>query len=234
MFVARNFLFPLVFVVLVLTTQPQFPFDSEQADRWMDLIGIGIACTGQLCRALAIGQADNIRRGGRQKKVAAKHLITWGIYAHTRNPLYLGNLLVVIGLSVIANNSWWYLSMLPLFAGVYWSIIFAEEEFLARQFGQEYIEYCRSVPRLLPRLAGVWRSCAAVAFDWQRVLRKEYSTACSGMTMTVGLLIWERWARFGYDARATQIHVLVVCLVAVGLFYVGSRQLNLRLKKARA
>ncbi len=48
MFIARNFLFPLVFVALVLTTQPQFPFGSEQTDWWMDLGGIGVACVGQI------------------------------------------------------------------------------------------------------------------------------------------------------------------------------------------
>jgi protein-S-isoprenylcysteine O-methyltransferase Ste14 len=234
MFSARNFLFPLVFALLILTTQPKFLFGSEQADRWMDFLGIGVACVGQICRALAVGQADNIRRGGRKKKVAAKRLITYGVYAHTRNPLYLGNLLIIIGLGLIANNYWWYLVMLPLFAAVYWSIISAEEEFLSRQFGQEYADYCQSAPRLLPRLSGLWRSCTESSFDWQRVLRKEYSTACSGMTMTTGLLIWERWAHFGYTARASQINGLVLCLVAIGLLYVGTWRVNIMLKKSQA
>ncbi len=226
MFFARNFLFPVAFILLLLITRPGLPFDSERADWGLDLLGIVIAFSGQACRALAIGQTENIRRGGRQKKVSAKKLITHGVYAQTRNPLYLGNLLIICGLGLIANNFWWYLLMLPLFIVVYVSIILAEEEFLSREFGQHYAHYCLSTPRLVPRFTGLWRSCTMVTFDWQRVLRKEYGVACSWMSMATGLLIWELWARFGYTARAAQINGLILCLGLIAFFYVGTSRMK--------
>lgn len=226
MFVARNVLFPLVFTVLILTTRPELPFDSERADWWLDVLGILVACVGQSCRALAIGQTENIRRGGkerdgRKKQVFAKQLIQHAVYAHTRNPLYLGNLLIILGLGLIANNLWWYLIMLPGFIGVYWSIVLAEEEYLSHQFGPEYAEYRRSVNRFFPRLTGLWTSCTQYPFDWRRVLRKEYSVACSWLCMGVGLLIWERWERFGYAAQAPQIDDLALGFVAILIFYLS-------------
>jgi protein-S-isoprenylcysteine O-methyltransferase Ste14 len=220
-FSARNILFPLTFMVLLVLTRPEFPFGSELGDWWLDLLGVVVAFSGQACRALAIGQAENIRRGGRQKRVAASRLIRHGIYAHTRNPLYLGNLLIVGGLGLIANNYWWYLIALPMFVVVYWSIVFAEEEFLVRQFGQEYATYYQSVNRFLPSLSGLGASCRQGAFDWRRVFRKEYSVACSWMSMAILLLIWERWERFGYVARRTQIHELLLFLLSLLALYVS-------------
>ncbi len=224
LFRARNFLFPLTFLLLLLTTQPQLLLGSETLDWWMDLVGLAIVVAGQGCRALAVGQAENIRRGGRTrdgrpKQVFAKRLIQHGIYAHTRNPLYVGNLLIVMGLGIIANNLWWYCAMFPAFVGIYRSIVAAEEEFLAQQFGQEYSDYLRTVNRFLPSLPGLWRSCADCSFDGLRVIRKEYSVACSWLLMVVGLLIWERWEHFGYTAKATQIHQLVFALGGILLGY---------------
>ncbi|MBI3248432.1 MAG: isoprenylcysteine carboxylmethyltransferase family protein [Deltaproteobacteria bacterium] len=224
LFRARNFLFPLAFLLLLLTTQPQLLLNNETLDYWMDFFGIIVVAAGQGCRALAVGQAENIRRGGRTrdgrpKQVFAKRLIRHGIYAHTRNPLYLGNLLIVAGLGIVANNPWWYLLVFPTFVGMYWSIVAAEEEFLARQFGQEYTDYLRTVNRFLPSLPGLWRSCAECSFDGLRVIRKEYSVACSWLLMSVGLLIWERWEHFGYAAKAAQIHQLVFVLGGILLGY---------------
>ena len=220
-FSARNILFPLIFIVLLLSTRPEFPFGSELNDWWLDLCGIIVALSGQACRALAIGQAENIRRGGREKRVAAKSLIHHGIYAHTRNPLYLGNLLIVGGLGLIANNFWWYLVALPVFIGVYWSIVFAEEEFLVRQFGQEYVLYYQSVNRFLPSLAGFRSSFRQSTFDWRRVFRKEYSIACSWVSMAITLLIWERWERFGYAVKKVEIQNLFFFLLGVAIVYVS-------------
>src|SRR5262249_11055375 len=87
----RDYLFPLL--ILLLTTTPTLPFGSERADRWMVLLGFAVVLAGQGCRFLAIGFVDNIRRGGHHKRIAAETLIRGGVFAHTRNPLYLGDLL---------------------------------------------------------------------------------------------------------------------------------------------
>lgn len=220
--------------MLLFTTKPEFALNSERVDEWMDLLGFCVALLGQGCRALAVGQVENIRRGGRtregegrRRQVFARRLIRHGVYAHTRNPLYLGNLLIILGLGLIANNSWWYLIVFPAFFFVYWSIVQAEEDFLLRQFGQEYIEYRHAVNRFLPRLAGLRRSCAWHPIDWRRVLRKEYGVTCAWLSMSVGLLIWERWESYGHAERAAQIDDLALCLAALLLVYLTMWRLKL-------
>jgi protein-S-isoprenylcysteine O-methyltransferase Ste14 len=74
-----------------------------------------------------------------------------GPYAYTRNPLYLGSMLLAFGFAVAAHSWWTALALAILFALIYWPTIRSEEQFLRRRF-REYEEYCRRVPRLLPRL----------------------------------------------------------------------------------
>jgi protein-S-isoprenylcysteine O-methyltransferase Ste14 len=78
-------------------------------------------------------------------------LTTSGPYAYTRNPLYLGSLLVGIGFAVAAR-SWWVGGMLAaMFFAIYVPVIRGEERFLRQQF-PEFDEYARRVPRMLPRV----------------------------------------------------------------------------------
>ncbi len=222
-FLFRDYLFPLTFVLFLLTTTPMYPFGSEWWDQRMDVVGILIAVLGQAYRLLAAGGAENIRRRGQAGRIGAAQVIRQGVFAHSRNPLYLGNLLIVCGFVVIANNVWWYVFVLPIFIAVYVAIILAEEEFLLQRFGSSYADYCRTVNRFMPQWRGLRQSLAAVAFDWRRALRREYGNMCSWGLMIFVLLIWERWGRFGYVARKGEIHALFGMLVLVLVIYVSLR-----------
>jgi len=223
LFLFRDYLFPIAFLFVLLLTRPAFPFGSERGDWVMDGIGIVIALLGQGYRMLTAGCADNIRRRGHQGHIGAARVIRDGMFAHSRNPLYFGNVLIIVGFVVIANNIWWYLIVLPIFVVVYFAIILAEEEFLLQKFGSPYVEYCREVNRFLPQLRGLSQSLAQSAFDWRRAVRREYGNICSWGTMVFVMLIWERWERFGYAARKGEIHELLGFLFAVLLVYVSLR-----------
>lgn len=225
----RNYLFPLTFLLFAFLTTPRFPFGSERADWWMDVFGITVISLGLICRALAVGCVENIRRGGHQKRITAHQLIRVGFFAHSRNPLYLGNLLIVCGFTLIVNCFWWYLFLLPGFLGIYSSITLAEEDCLARKFGQEYEDYCRAVcRRFVPTFAGLFRSLARCGFDWKRVLRKEYGIVCTSMAMTLSLLIWERWEHYGYVTRKSGIQELLLLMLLVLVLYGGTLWLKAR------
>jgi hypothetical protein len=87
-------------------------------------------------------------------------LTTTGPYAHTRNPLYLGSMLIAFGFAAAAA-SWVVLAVLVLlFAAIYIPTIQSEEAYLREHFAG-YDAYARAVPRLLPRGAGAERELAA-------------------------------------------------------------------------
>ncbi len=215
----RDYFFPSVFVLLVVTTTPELPFNSTRLDYWLDRVGLAVIILGQGCRLLAVGSVDNIRRGGHRKHIAAHLLIRTGIFAHTRNPLYLGNLLIVTGLVVIANCRWWYFLVLPGFVGVYWAIVLAEEEFLRRQFGPAYTAYVQTVNRFVPTLRGLSQSLRHGAFSWSRALRKERGVVCTWWFAAMVLLVWEQWTWGAVVAWTTGLPFILLLLLLTLLTY---------------
>lgn len=78
-------------------------------------------------------------------------LTTTGPYAHTRNPLYLGSILIAAGFGAASQNIWLVLAMLLLFLLIYLPVIRGEEEYLRGKFSG-FDDYASHVPRLLPRM----------------------------------------------------------------------------------
>ncbi|HLH10207.1 MAG TPA: isoprenylcysteine carboxylmethyltransferase family protein [Terriglobales bacterium] len=108
---------------------------------WLSLAMGGVVATGGVwLRAAASG---HVRKNA--------ELTTTGPYAYTRNPLYLGSVLIACGFAV-ASRSWIvFLICLALFLAIYLPVIRSEEQFLRSQF-VGFSEYCERVPRLIPRL----------------------------------------------------------------------------------
>lgn len=196
-FRARNIFFPVAILVLLLLSPPRLSFASAGLDRGVDALGVFVALVGQAIRVLVIGLAY-IQRGGRGGKVHADELVVDGVFAFSRNPLYVGNILVLAGIFLVANSPALTFVGIPLFAFIYASIVAAEEEFLGAKFGAAYADYCRRVPRFLPRDPAFLGVARSMQFDWRRVLRKEYGSTFTWMTIMLGLFLWE-----AYIARGT-------------------------------
>jgi len=95
---------------------------------------------GLLVRALASG---HVRKN--------EALATSGPYAYTRNPLYLGSLLIGVGFAVAARSWWVGLALVVMFFAIYLPVIRDEEAYLREKF-PEFEEYAQQVPRMLPRI----------------------------------------------------------------------------------
>ncbi len=167
----RNKLFPLFYALLFLPSPPIV------ADRAVPLMwaGFAVSGTGQGIRVATIG-LKYIIRGGRRRRVYAEDLVTEGIFAHVRNPLYAGNILILLGLGVMANSLIFHLVAVPLFLLMYHAIVRAEEAFLEKKFGPAYLRYTRDVNRWVPRFRGLRTAFAEMEFHWRRVLIREYTT----------------------------------------------------------
>jgi protein-S-isoprenylcysteine O-methyltransferase Ste14 len=171
----RNAIGPLVFLVAMAAGTPTYPLGRPDLNLVLDVAGIVVALLGQAMRIITIGY-EYIERGGRNRQVYASKLVQGGVFSHCRNPLYLGNILLAVGISMVVHSLVFYLAVLPLVGLVYISIVSAEEDFLRGKFGNEYVDYCRRVNRWIPRWKGWTQSIANMEFNWRRVLVKEYNT----------------------------------------------------------
>jgi len=196
LFKYRNLIFPLLFFLMILGTKPFL--GNRQTDAWIYVTGFIIALGGQVIRALTIGLAY-IVRGGRDKKVYADTLVTNGIFAHCRNPLYLGNILIVSGLGVVADSAVFYFIGIPFFVLAYMAIIKAEENFLSGKFGEDYRQYCGRVSSLIPDLSGIGTTLKSMTFNWRRLLVKEYGTTYAWITVMIVLIVKNQYIRNGHE-----------------------------------
>ena len=145
-------------------------------------IGLGtlIAIPGILLRALASGHVKK-----------NEELTTTGPYAYTRNPLYLGSLIMAIGFALAARSVWVLIIIVLMFLVIYLPVIRSEEVFLRCTF-PAFEEYACSVPRLLPRVRAFGRASGAFSRElyWQH---REYNAVLGTaalMAALVAKLVW--------------------------------------------
>ena len=126
-------------------------YNAQLANAYV-LLGMALVILGESIRFWAVSYAGGITR---TTKVGAATLCTAGPFAYTRNPLYMGNMLMYNGIVLIAGASN-ILTMLTLtwlfFIIQYLLIIDLEEKTLTSLFGNTYINYKKNVPRIFPRL----------------------------------------------------------------------------------
>ena len=149
--------------------------------RWWSVgAGAAIAAAGLCLRASAAG---HVRKSA--------EITTSGPYAYTRNPLYLGSMIVAAGFALAARNLWVALILAVLFAAIYYPVIRWEEKYLTANF-PEFAAYSERVPRLFPK----WRSQSAHPNAFSRELylkHREYNALIGTAAMLAALAIKLMW-----------------------------------------
>lgn len=175
---------PIPFVVVMLL----FAYPNI----WSLIIGFIIALSGELIRLWGVSWAGSETRT--TGNVGGTYLIVSGPFAHLRNPLYLGNILMYTGLGIMsfALFPWLQIAGLIFFSIQYHMIVQEEEKYLEKTFGKEYEIYIANVPRFIPSLkkyeAG---NVDQPAYDLKKGLKSERRSlqAFTLITITI-LLIW--------------------------------------------
>lgn len=218
----RNGLFPLVYGLLFFKSHP------VMADyRFAALLGFLVALTGQLLRVVTIGlEFKDIKRSGRNRQVYAEKLVQGGVFAHCRNPLYVGNFVVLLGIG-LASNSILFLGIgIPFFAFAYWSIIAAEENYLRNKFGQEFDDYYARVNRLIPNLSGSRQTLTGMRFNWRRLIKSESGSAYIWLAAIILVTLKNIWLNGQYHTDSPFVWTLWILFVIVTLAYAVVRLLK--------
>lgn len=167
--IARRIRVPLGFafaIVYLWLAQPSAP---------MVAIGATVVAFGIGIRALASAQ---LRKN--------EELAMSGPYSYTRNPLYLGSIVIGIGFALAARNVWIWVLIVAFFMVIYMPVIRNEETFLHSAF-PAFEEYARRVPRLWPRWSG---ESLTASFSRELYLKhREYNALIGAALMLAALLV---------------------------------------------
>ena len=149
------------------------------------LIGAVPLILGECLRLWAVGYAGGATRS--RTLGTASDLVTTGPYAHVRNPLYLGNLLLSLGVCVIANVYWMVIVLLVGYFAQYLPIIASEEAYLREFCGLTYQTYYATVPKFIPRLRS-YANPSPHNFSCARALKAEKRTL-TAIACVIGLIV---------------------------------------------
>lgn len=162
--VPLGFLFAAIFLYFA---RPQF---------WTLIVGGIVAFIGILVRAWSSGHIHKNRE-----------LAVSGPYAHTRNPLYFGSLIIGLGFT-IASGIWWFAPVfIVIFLGIYLPVMRAEAKELKHVFGDRFLEYSKCVPLFFPWFTS--RKNVDEKFDFQLYLRYREYRAAFGWLFALAILV---------------------------------------------
>ena len=186
---------------------------SEQSKNILTGMSVFLSFIGFLIRSISIATTPKGTSGRNTKEgQVAESLNTSGIYSTIRHPLYLGNYLMWIGIVLFTYNFWFVLVVSLLFWLYYERIMFAEERFLERKFGNDYMAWANQTPAFLPGFSTYKKNI--IPFSIKSVLRREYSGVLATVIGFVFIDDVRRYFTSGtFELKTNWHYVLVVTLV---------------------
>jgi protein-S-isoprenylcysteine O-methyltransferase Ste14 len=149
------------------------------------LIAAAFIVAGEALRIAGVSAAGTVTR---RRSRDVQRLVTYGVFAWMRNPLYVGNFLIWTGFAIGSGVLWFLPIAVALFALEYSFIVRYEEGVLESIFGSEYVEYKRRTPRWIPRPPRPGSAVASEGHDVGEALRSEVSTFAQYVAL--GVAFW--------------------------------------------
>jgi len=209
---------PLVMILPLALSLWGFKYlnESRELQHYWYWFSILISMLGLLVRVTTVGFVAQGTSGRNTRSQVAESLNTTGWYSVCRNPLYLGNCLIGLGIAADLHDPVLVIAYGAIFWLYYERIIATEEQFLSGKFGEQYTSWAIETPVFLPAFDR-WKK-PVLRFCWRTVLRREYPAVlliCLAFPMLdsiehfliEGVFIPER-------------HAVVMCFAGVGIFMV--------------
>jgi protein-S-isoprenylcysteine O-methyltransferase Ste14 len=150
------------------------------------VVGFALIVLGEAFRLSGVAAAGTVTR---RRSRTVQRLVTYGIFAWMRNPLYVGNFLIWMGFTIISGVLWFIPVAVLLFAVEYTLIVRYEEGVLESIFGTEYLRYKEHTPRWFPRPPG---SDDEGEHHWGEAWRSEVSTFLQYAVLTAAFVVKQR------------------------------------------
>ena len=158
---------------------------TPDAMNW--LLGLALVAAGEAIRLSGVAAAGTVTR---RRSRTVQRLVTYGVFAWMRNPLYVGNFLIWIGFIVISGVLWFIPAAVLLFALEYTLIVRYEEGVLESIFGEEYLRYKSRTNRWIPNPPGTDEEGE---HEWGEAWRSEISTFMQYLVIAGLFVAKQRW-----------------------------------------
>jgi len=211
-------LFLLAIPVIYLTHYDRL---NETVVSVLTILSVLLSLTGFLIRSYAIGTTPKGTSGRNTQEQVAESLNQTGIYSIVRHPLYLGNYLMWIGIAVFTFNGYFVIIMSLAYWLYYERIMFAEERFLERKFGEAYIKWSQKIPAFIPRFKNYKKSI--IPFSFKSVLRREYSGV---FALTIGFAFVDQLRVFFQHGHVDPWRISLFIAVAAAFLAIILRTLK--------
>ncbi len=152
------------------------------------IIGLLLSLLGEIIRISGVAHIGGVSRT--KTYSTGQKLITSGLFSHVRNPLYIGNFFLSLGMIVTANvHLFFTLGFIAFFFVQYIPIIRWEEQNLRNTFGSEFDDYITRVPRWIPKLSSSEKDAEQIKGEFKKALLSEKHTLLAVFVLYL-LLLW--------------------------------------------
>lgn len=202
---------PLFIMALRKARVLEYILGDSATDYW-ETLSIFISFLGLGIRCFTVGYVPRGTSGRNTKSQSAESLNTTGMYSILRHPLYVGNFIIVFGITLFIQVWWFALIVWAGFWLYYERIIFSEEEFLRKKFGTSFIIWAEKTPILFPKFKN-WKK-PGLPFSLKTVLRREFSTFFSiiavffFLEISTNLLLKNK-----FEVRMSWVYFFIIGLV---------------------
>jgi hypothetical protein len=204
------FLLPLGLLIAIrlITTAslrtPPILGSGPLANTLLNGVGVALVVLGLSVRVMARGwKVEN--SGG--------HLVTSGLYAYIRHPLYVASFLIGLGLCLILGDPIVLIGYGVLYVLMHAWVIHGEEGWMASHWGEEYRRYAARVPRFFPRLGGRERAGRIVPQHLTRAVAREADAICAWLSVAFLLLARESLAAGVQTQAMVPLALAAACLI---------------------
>lgn len=185
------------------------------------LVCMFVSLLGMFVRLYTVGYTPNRTSGRNTKQQVAETLNTRGIYSLVRHPLYIGNFLLWLGIAMLTVNLWFVVAFVFIYWVYYERIMYAEEQFLRRKFGDVYVRWAEKTPAVLFSFKN-WQA-SELNFSMRKIIRKEKNTFFALFTTFYLFRLVEILYLGG---KPTFFEWEFIAMVASGIYYIVIRQLR--------
>lgn len=213
--------FLVFFAIITALLLSKFIFSRYKGalDEFLDSLGIIVTLFGFLFRIAARGYKA-------EKSPYGETFIKDGPYRLVRNPMYLGTLLIGIGVVLVLIKLWLSVIFLASYFFIYIPQIKKEEDYLLKKFGEEYKNYCKTVPRYFPSFYHLidFGSYLSVKLSW---VRKELPSLIYTLSVILIIEVWEDIRFSGYREffkEASELAVIILFFSIIIYFFSAKKK----------